>query len=87
MYKQISWVSACLLTSNLLVATISEARAEDTGKRGGSKISAAERPAFCKQQAAKNNLTGEAAERYIAKCSAPVADTADSGARKLQGRL
>ncbi len=85
MNKKLPAFAVCLAASALLLG-VTLAIAEDKG--GNAKVSAADKPAFCKEQAGKLNLTGADADDYIAKCSASVDDAARAGStEKLQGKL
>ena len=83
MYKKFAVLATCLVALPLAAAP---ATAADKG--GNAKVSAADKPAFCKEQAGKLNLTGADADDYIAKCSASADDAARAGSTdRIQGKL
>jgi hypothetical protein len=87
MYKKVTVLTSCLAAAALMVA-VGTAWAAEEGEGGAAKTAGGDRSAACQAQAAKRNLSGTAAEDYLAKCNAPLNDALRSAApAKLQGTL
>jgi hypothetical protein len=83
MHKRLSCLGVSVL---LLVGT--SAMAADEGTSGGRTAKAEDMAAICKDEAAKLNLSGEEADSFLAKCTAPVNEDARvgaGGAGRLEG--
>jgi predicted small secreted protein len=89
MNKKVAMLTACLAASALLLA-VNTVRAAEDGDGGGSTATAEQMPDICKDQAAKQNLTGAEADDFVEKCSASIGNDIQRSAKpdeKLEGSL